>query len=105
MVRLRHSLLECCLFIAKRFFLSLTDALILLRLSNRSNALFVVLVETGLGGTCDTDGKQLVVEDALTALLTKQGDNTRPHFYQNNFDNDYKNPLFYQGIEARIKHT
>ena len=103
MVRLRHRLIVFPLQLQSAL-LSLTDARILFRLSNRSNALFVVLVETGLGWACDTDSKEHIVKDALNSLLKKPIDKNSD-FYENNFGNDYKNPLFYQGIEARIKYS
>lgn len=70
-----------------------------------ANALFVVLVETGMGQRCDASGKLNALHQQMTSGDDEsQGGKDARKFYSNPYNNDPKQKGFYQGVEAQVKH-
>ena len=67
-----------------------------------ANALFVVLLETGLGERCDASGRTLALAEAASGKGSNQPGKSA--FYQNKYKNDPKGINFYQGVEALVPH-
>ena len=73
-----------------------------------ANALFVVLVETGLGMRCDASGQTLALREAARGKQQQQQQGRptrRGDFYNDKYKNDPNNVGFYQGVEAMVPHV
>lgn len=66
-----------------------------------ANALFVVLMEAALGIRCDKSGQEFY---RAKLVYNKEKDGEHPHFYENKYNSDPKEPGNYQGIQAQIKY-
>ncbi len=66
-----------------------------------ANALFVVLIESALGVRCDDVGRKSHLEEFMTQIMSKA---KGASFYSNPHGNDAAKKLYYQGIEASVKH-
>jgi len=72
-----------------------------------ANAMFVVLVENGLGESCENEGSDEIQRELGKAEKSRTGitEQRGIGFYQNNYRNDHRLPHYYQGLGAAIQHN